>query len=108
MGYKVDLLKENDRDILRFHLDKDYDIDLNSEEQSRIKELFYKLISLSFKEDISFSFDSSSHEQDLFYDISEDYIKKLEEELKTIKTQIPEELENEPIDNESNNQEQSE
>lgn len=92
MGYKVELIKENNRDILRFHLKNDYDIDLNSEEQKQIKELFYELISLSFEKEIIFELNSEGHGQDLFYDISKDYIGKLEEELKIIRSQIPDEL----------------
>ena len=92
MEYKVELLKVNNRDVLRFCLKNNYDIDLNSEEQKEIKNLFYELISISFKNEISFKLDSSNHEHDLFYDISVDYLKKLEEDLKTIKTQIPDEL----------------
>ena len=96
MEFKVELLKENERDILRFNLSKNYDIDLNSEDQNGIKTLFFELISLSFEDDISFCLDSSKHEHDLFYDISVDYLKKLEEELKTIRSQIPDQLNDDP------------
>ena len=43
------------------------------------------LIDLSFWEDISFKLDCSEHEIDLFKDIAEDYIVKLESEIRTIK-----------------------
>ena len=96
MEYNVKLLKENNRDILRFSLNGTHDIDLNSEDQEGIKSLFYELISLSFENDITFKLDSSEHEQDLFFDISNDYLKKLEAELKNIKSQIPNELKEDP------------
>ena len=97
MEFNVELLKENDHDILRFHLGNNHDIDLNSEKQDGIKALFYELISLSFDNEISFSFNSDNHDHDLFYDISVDYLRKLEDELKTIRAQIPEKLTDNPI-----------
>ena len=95
MDYKVKLIKCNNRDVLRFYLTKEYDIDLNSDDQEKIKELFYELILLSFENEILFDLDSSEHDKDLFYDISFDYLKKLEEDLKTIRSEIPEELKDE-------------
>ena len=93
MEYNVKLIKENDNDILRFDIDSEvYDMNLNSEKQDDLIKLFYKIISLSFLDDISFKLDYSEHEPDLFKDIAEDYIAKLEIEIKTIRQSIPQEL----------------
>ncbi len=94
MEYSVFLEKINDRDVLRFDLkdDKEYNIDLNSDEQEGLTSLFYRLIELSFTDEVKFVFDYSKHEDDLFKEISEEYLKKLESELKNIKNNIPSEL----------------
>lgn len=93
MEYNVKLIKENDNDILRFDIDSEkYDMNLNSEKQEDLIKLFYKIIDLSFSNDISFKLDCSEHEADLFKDIAEDYIAKLESEIRTIKQSIPQEL----------------
>lgn len=89
MEYNVKLLKENDKDILRFYFDKQYDIDLNSEDQSSIKELFYEIIKLSFENEIILKFNGDEHEQDLFYDVAVDYVEKLNNEIKQIRNDIP-------------------
>ncbi len=94
MVFNVFLKKLNDRDILEFKLndDKDYFIDMNSENQEGLTKLFYRLIELSFDNEIEFNLDCSAHEDDLFKEISEEYLKKLTIELKNIKTNIPSEL----------------
>lgn len=92
MEYKVQLLKEDDKDLLRFTLDKVYDINLNSDDQNSIKNLFYAIIKEAFKEDVIFVLDSDYHEKDLFFDIANDYIAKLNDEIKTIRQQIPSEI----------------
>ena len=92
MEYKVQLLKEHDKDLLRFTLDKTYDINLNSDDQNSIKNLFYAIIKEAFKEDIKFVLDSDDHERDLFFDIANDYIAKLNDEIIIIRQQIPNEI----------------
>ena len=92
MEYKVQLLKEDDKDLLRFTLDKTYDINLNSDDQNSIKNLFYAIIKEAFKEDIKFVLDSDDHERDLFFDIANDYIAKLNDEIIIIRQQIPNEI----------------
>lgn len=92
MEYKVQLLKEDDKDLLRFTLDKVYDINLNSDDQNSLKNLFYAIIKEAFKEDVIFVLDSDDHEKDLFFDIANDYIAKLNDEIKTIRQQIPNEI----------------
>ena len=54
--------------------------------------LFYKLIELSFEEEIKFKLDYSAHDDDIFKDIADDYLKKLEIELKNVRANIPCEL----------------
>lgn len=93
MEYNVKLIKIGDNDILKFDIEGEtFDMNLNSEKQDEIIKLFYKVIELSFSDEISFKLDCSEHETDLFKDIAEDYISKLENEIKIIKQSIPEEL----------------
>lgn len=93
MEYNVKLIKIGDNDILRFDIDSEiFDMNLNSEKQDELIKLFYKVIELSFSNEISFKLDCSEHEPDLFKDIAEDYISKLENEIKIIKQSIPQEL----------------
>lgn len=92
MEYKVQLLKENDKDLLRFNLNDVYDIDLNSDDQSSIKNLFYAIIQECIKDEVVFVLNSDSHEKDLFYDVATDYIQKLNDEIKTIRQEIPEDI----------------
>lgn len=92
MEYDVYLLKENEKDILRFNLNKRYDIDLNSSDQTSIKDLFYKIIELSFEDEIVFKLNSEKHGQDLFYEVAVDYIEKLNAEVKQIRSETPSKL----------------
>ena len=92
MDCRVLLMVEDGCDVLRFVLDEDYDINLNSDDQTQIKKLFYKLISIAMNEDVNFLLNSDNHEKDIFYDIAVDYLKKLQSELGDIRTQIPSDL----------------
>ncbi len=92
MEYKVKLIKENDDDILRFFLNKEFDINLNSNDQSSIKNLFHEIIKIALDDDLKFNLDTSEHEQDLFYDVAQDYINKLNNEIQTIRKEIPQKI----------------
>ena len=105
MEFSVKLLLNDDKkDILRFILgDKDYetiDIDLNSEDQTSLENLFYEIIKRCFDDNISFKLDSDEHEKDLIYDVAVDYIAKLNEEITKIRSAIPTEI-NKEIDDEN-------
>lgn len=95
MEYKAYLMKnENERDVLKFDFgsSKSYEIDLNSEDQNSIQQLFYKIIELAMFDKVSFSLDSTSHDKDLFYEVAADYIQKLNNEIEVIRQQIPNEI----------------
>lgn len=91
----VILLKdESDRDVLVFNFDDGNKIiDLNSDKQDSLEGLFYKIIELALKGEISFSLSKDGYDEQLFIEIAEEYLKKLETEISEIRTNLPEELE---------------
>lgn len=95
MEYKVYLKKNGQgRDILLFDFGEDdkFEVDLNSEDQNAIQNLFYKITELTFTDSITFSLNSDEHDKDLFYEVADDYITKLNAEITTIRQQIPQEI----------------
>lgn len=84
---------ESNRDVLVFKCNKgDKIIDLNSDNQDDLQDLFYELIKTALEYDVSFSLDKDGYEDILFKEISEEYLKKLENEISEIRKSIPEEL----------------
>ncbi len=84
--YKVKLIKD-ENDYLEFNIDNfNYRINLNSEEQNSLRKLFYQIIELTFKEEPEFilSEESKNYENKLFLEISEEYLKDLNNEIKSI------------------------
>lgn len=92
--YKVSLEKINEKDCLKFIMEKEeFIIDLNSDEQSKLREFFYKTLEILFCEKIEFELVIvDGYNELLFIDIAKDYIKKLNEEISNIYNSIPEEL----------------
>lgn len=87
---------EGGRDVLVFTFeDGNKIIDLNSDKQENLVELFYKIIELAISGEILFSLNKDDYEDQLFIEIAEDYLKKLETEISEIRTNLPEELEKE-------------
>ena len=84
--YKVDLIKE-ENDYLVFNINNySYKINLNSDKQNELRNLFYQIIKLTFNEEPEFvlSEESKNYYNKLFLEISEEYLKDLNEEIKTI------------------------
>lgn len=100
MNYKeldVILKQYDDNDCLEFSIDEEIVyINLNSDNQTNLRNLFYKLISKLINEPIQFKLkiedEEKYNENDLFREISEEYLKKLNEEMITIYGNIPDEL----------------
>ena len=95
MEYKVYLKKsDQEGDILLFDFGENdkFEVDLNSDDQNAIQNLFYKIIELAFSDSITFSLNSDGHDKDLFYEVADDYITKLNAEIATIRQQIPQEI----------------
>jgi len=91
--YDAFLLNENGTDFLCLRIiDDKLKIDLNSEDQTTLREIFVKIIKRLFVEDFEFIFKTESYEKKLFLDIAKDYIDKLNAEIKKIIPEIPEEL----------------
>ncbi|MGN1278985.1 MAG: hypothetical protein ACI4UG_05915 [Candidatus Onthovivens sp.] len=92
---EVLLKEENKKDVLEFKITQNLtmQIDLNSKDQTYLRELFYHIISQAFVEDFEFSLSvEQNYKKNLYIEISQEYIKQLNLELKKIIQDIPEKL----------------
>ncbi|HPM10764.1 MAG TPA: hypothetical protein PK941_10005 [Paludibacter sp.] len=90
------LKKLDGKDVLSFQISeskKDV-IDLNSDDQTHLKELFYDLIQLLFTDDITLSldFDEGYDQNNIFANVAKEYLKALGDEIKTVKQNLPQKL----------------
>lgn len=94
MAYNVELKKMGEKNYLVFNIDgKQLNIDLNSDEQSNLRNLFYEIIKKLFTEKVEFVLQvQEDYKENLYVDIAEDYIKKLNDEIEKVYNNIPEEL----------------
>lgn len=94
MAYNVELKKMGEKNYLVFNIDgKQLNIDLNSEEQSNLRNLFYEIIKKLFTEKVEFELQvQEDYKEVLYIDIAKDYIKKLNDEIEKVYNNIPEEL----------------
>lgn len=94
MAYNVELKKMGENNYLAFNIDgKQLNIDLNSDEQSNLRNLFYEIIKKLFTEKVEFVLQvQEDYKENLYVDIAEDYIKKLNDEIEKVYNNIPEEL----------------
>lgn len=94
MAYNVELKKMGENNYLVFNIDgKQLNIDLNSDEQSNLRNLFYEIIKKLFTEKVEFVLQvQEDYKENLYVDIAEDYIKKLNDEIEKVYNNIPEEL----------------
>ena len=79
------LKEENKKDVLEFKINQNLtmQIDLNSKDQTYLRELFYHIISQAFVEDFEFSLSvEQNYKKNLYIEISQEYIKQLNLELK--------------------------
>lgn len=92
---KVILKEKNSKDILEFEVGngETLDIDINSTDQSNLRNLFYKIIQECLKEPFSFQLSiEDGYNKSLYIDVSQEYIKQLNIELNKILDEVPEEL----------------
>lgn len=96
MEYKVELNKIENKNYLIFFVDNDeLKIDLNSSEQSALRDLFYKIINKLFEHKVNFNLEiHDGYSEMLYIDIAKDYIKKLNDEIDKVYNNMPEELKN--------------
>lgn len=91
--YSVKLYKNNiDRDVLFFSIgDKEFEIDLNSDEQTILRDLFYEVIKKCFSEKPKFElvYDEMVYTNKLFIEISNEYLQHLNSEIDVIINDIP-------------------
>lgn len=94
MAYNVELKKMGENNYLSFNIDgKQLNIDLNSDEQSNLRNLFYEIIKKLFTEKVEFVLQvQEDYKENLYVDIAKDYIKKLNDEIEKVYNNIPEEL----------------
>lgn len=94
MAYNVELKKMGEKNYLVFNIDgKQLNIDLNSDEQSNLRNLFYEIIKKLFTEKVEFVLQvQEDYKENLYVDIAEVYIKKLNDEIEKVYNNIPEEL----------------
>ena len=94
---EVLLKEESEKDVLEFKIKQGLimQIDLNSKDQTYLRELFYHIINQAFVEDFEFSLNvDPNYKKSLYIEISQEYIKQLNLELRKIIQDIPEELKN--------------
>lgn len=89
------LNKVNEKDCLSFRINdsKTIVVDLNSDDQIRLKELFFALLQDLFENDITLNleFEEGYDQTNIFASIAREYIKALNQEVKTVKQSLPQE-----------------
>lgn len=87
------LRKINGFDYLSFKISdaKVIDINLNSDDQSQLKELFFEIINDLFNDNISLSleYEVGYDQSNIFSDVAKEYLIALNEEIKTVKQTLP-------------------
>lgn len=94
MEYKVELKKVEDKNYLVFNIDgEELEIDLNSNSQSNLRDLFYKIINKLFVDKVVFKLEKQEgYNESLYIEIAEDYVKKLNNEIENVYNNMPEDL----------------
>lgn len=87
------LKKIGDKDCLSFQVNesKKVVVDLNSDDQARLKELFFELIQELFENSISLllAFEDGYDQNNIFANVATEYIKALNDEIRTVKESLP-------------------
>lgn len=86
---EVHLINDGVNDELVFQLNPSLKIDLNSEDQSQLRNVFYEIIKLLFSSDVEFVFKDVNSGKPLYIEISQQYIKHLNEEVTKIRENLP-------------------
>lgn len=88
----VVLKKHNDKDSLVFNIydDKEIVIDLNDEDQSKLKDLFYAIIQRLTNGMINIVLEKEDgYDTTIFIELATEYIKSLNDEISTVYSNIP-------------------
>lgn len=87
------LMKIEGKDCLSFQVSesKKIIVDLNSDDQVHLKELFFDLIQDLFENNIvlSLAFEDGYDQNNVFASVATEYIRALGEEIKTVKQSLP-------------------
>lgn len=92
---RVVLMEKNGKDIMEFNINSNTidEIDLNSTDQTNLRNLFYKIINQVLIEDFEFLLEiEQNYKKNLYIEIATEYIKQLNVELDKIKDEIPNQL----------------
>lgn len=92
---RVVLMEKNGKDIMEFNINSNTidEIDLNSTDQTNLRNLFYKIINQVLIEDFEFFLEiEQNYKKNLYIEIATEYIKQLNVELDKIKDEIPNQL----------------
>lgn len=92
----VVLIENEGKNLLRFDMkDDSINIDLNSEEQESLRNLFNKLLNVAVNEEITLKLKiSEGYTNVLFKEIAEEYIGQLNAEIKSIRDKWLSQLDN--------------
>jgi len=87
---KVELLEDNKKDILRFHVDNDYDINLDSSKsQEQLKRVFSILLEKLVQIDIELELCvNDRYSKALYKEVCSEYIKDLNKEIKKVRSEL--------------------
>jgi hypothetical protein len=87
------LKKVEEKDVLSFKIsnEKTIEIEMNSDDQAHLKELFFALIHDLFSNDItlSLSFEDGYDRNNIFSEVASEYLKALGDEIRTVKQNLP-------------------
>ena len=92
---KVKLFEEENNSYLEFNINNTckMKINLNSDDQTDLRNLFYSIIEQATKEDFNFELEVlEGYNKTLYKEISEEYIRQLNQELLKIKQEMPKDL----------------
>ena len=96
MENKIVKLKEKDGfDVLEFNINdtETLEININSNDQSNLRKLFYQIITESMKSEFGLELKvEDGYKKQLYIDVATEYVKQLNTELKKIIEEIPEDL----------------
>jgi len=82
--YDVNLEERNGKNVMIFPLNStEYLMDLNSEDQTNLRTVFYEIIKLSFSviPEFKLVYDTSTYTKQLYIEIATEYIKQLNTEI---------------------------
>jgi len=87
---EVRLIKSKDSELLRFGFDTNLEIELLSDNGQNLKDFFQLILERLFVEEFELNF-IPEFENDLYTEVSMKYVALLDNEIKTIRNQLPKE-----------------